>query len=93
MEGRANVYVAPKGDQTIVSVNTRYIWNVELSFEEYMYMPLYDRHNLVRNKRRDTSSDLQAVSFNTNDVGVNNEQLTCVATGKFEKEILDIIRE
>ena len=92
LEGRANVYVAPKGDQTVVSVNTRYIWNVEISSEEYMYMPLYNSYNLVRSKRRDTTNSYEPNSFNTNSVGVGGAT-TCVATGKFEKEILDIIRE
>ena len=91
LEGRANVYVAPQGDSTIVSVNTRYIWDVKISYEEYMYMPLYNSYNLVRNKQRDTSGNVEPVSFNTNDVGSNDGGVTCVATGKFEKEILDII--
>jgi|TARA_B110000908_G_C10158688_1_gene404897 hypothetical protein len=92
LEGRANVYVAPQGGRTIVSVNTRYVWDVNQSFEEYMYMPLYNRHDLVRNKQRNTNNDVGSVSFNTNNIGSNDEGLTCVATGKFEKEILDIIR-
>jgi hypothetical protein len=92
LEGRANVYVAPQGDSTIVSVNTRYIWDVKISYEEYMYMPLYNSYNLVRNKQRDTSGNVEPVSFNTNDVGSNDEGITCVATGKFEQEILDIVR-
>ena len=54
-------------------------------------MPLYNSYNLVRNKQRDTSGNVEPVSFNTNDVGSNDGGVTCVATGKFEKEILDII--
>ncbi len=93
LEGRVNVYVAPQGDSTIVSVNTRYIWDIKISYEEYMYMPLYNSHNLVRNKQRDTNANMEPVSFNTNDVGSNGDGVTCLATGKLEKEILDIIRE
>ena len=91
LEGRANVYVAPKGENTIVSVNTRYIWDVTISYEEYMFMPLYGTHNLVRNKQRDPNLNVESVSFNTNSVGSNGEGITCVATGKFEQEILDIV--
>ena len=92
LEGRANVYVAPRAESTIVSVNTRYVFDVNIAYEEYMYMPLYDRHNIVRTKQRDTNSNVESVSFNTNDVGSNAEGIVCVATGKFEQEILDIIR-
>ena len=94
LEGRANVYVAPAHDgseETVVSVNTKYIWNVNISFEEYMYMPLYDRHNLVRGKRLDTSLNIQPVNFNTNTSG-SAGGVTCVATGKFEEEILNILK-
>jgi hypothetical protein len=92
LEGRANVYVAPKGEGTLVTVNTRYSWNVKIFFEEYMYMPLYNSYNLVRNKKLDTNNIYKPNSFNTSGIGVS-DSTTCVATGKFEQQILDIIRE
>lgn len=91
LEGRANVYVAPKGENTIVSVNTRYIWDVTLSYEEYVFMPLYGKHNLVRKKHRDPNSNSDPISFNTNNVGSIGGEIACVATGRFEQEILNIV--
>ena len=85
------MYVAPKGENTIVSVNTRYIWDVTITYEEYMFMPLYGTHNLVRNKQQ-APDEFDPISFNTNKPG-SNGGINCVATGKFEQEILDIVSD
>lgn len=89
LEGRTNVYVAPENGKTAVRVNTRYIWTLKNRAQEYMYMPLYNSYNTVGGVETAPSSD--PVSFNTNTTGSDGE-VTCFATGKFENEILDIVR-
>ena len=89
LEGRTNVYVAPENGKTVVRVNTRYIWTLTNRAQEYMYMPLYNSYNKVGGV--ETFPSIDPISFNTNTTG-NGADTTCFATGKFENEILDIVR-
>ena len=89
LEGRTNVYVAPENGKTEVRVNTRYIWTLKNSAQEYMYMPLYNSYNPVGGIVPTPTID--PISFNTKTSGSDGE-VTCFATGKFENEILDIVR-
>ena len=90
LEGRSNVYVAPDGQGTRISVNTRYVWDVNISETGYLYTPLSKSHTLIIN-RRPVAKSWPPISFNTNDVG-GEGGVSCVSTGKFENEILDIVR-
>jgi hypothetical protein len=89
LEGRTNVYVAAENGKTEVRVNTRYIWTLKNRAQEYMYMPLYNSHNPVGGI--ETSPTIDPISFNTKTSG-SGAEVTCFATGKFENEILDIVR-
>lgn len=90
LSGRANVYIAPEGNRTRISVNTRYIWNVKLSEEGHLYAPLGNKHSLLVAKRPLTSEP-SPISFNTKNVGLG-DSMSCVSTYKFEREILSILR-
>ena len=91
LEGRSNIYVAPDGNGTRISVNTRYIWAVSSWNEGYFYDALEgSTRKLVISKRKGGTSS--PISFNTNSVGGDGSDTSCVSTGKFESEILDIVR-
>ena len=95
LDGRANIYVAPNADGgTTVTVNTRYIWSVNLRYTE---MFTNDGVSMFQRAGFQPVDDASQVSFNTGKVGMEatlegGDGITCVATGKFEDGILDILR-
>lgn len=92
LEGRSNIYIAPSekdNNITVISVNTRNIWTVKLSgsaFAEHV------NGNVVSNgPTTDLNNSEDSISFNTNGVGTNKADITCISNGKLEKEILGMV--
>jgi len=90
LEGRINVYVAPKDNDTIVTVNTRYILTVRASGHG-------EGMNAVGTVVQTTAfpETLSTVSFNTGQIGSADwgtpqepQLVKCRSTGKLETEIL-----
>ena len=90
LEGRINVYVAPKHNNTIVTVNTRYIFTVHTSGQ----IELINAYGQVT---LSTAVPVQqsTVSFNTGQIGSVDwgtpqqpNIVKCRSTGKLETEIL-----
>lgn len=96
LEGRANIYVAPNAQGgTTVTVNTRYIWSVDTTYTE---MITTDGESLAVRYGFIPQKDSSQIAFNTGRIGVErlpdgSDGVSCVATGKFESEILDILRK
>ena len=93
-EGRVNIYVAPEGQKTIVSVNSRYIFTVRISgisvTENAFGKPI---------SQVPIPPAPHSHSFNTNQPNMtdwgppgNPEYVTCYSTGKLERDILNLIR-
>lgn len=91
LEGRANIYVAPSDKGTKVSVNSRYTWIFRGEYDTFIYSPLYDRHYSQDSVGRRQFNSSDPVAFNTNQIGGRPSEVQCVSTGKFEKEILNIL--
>ena len=90
LEGRANIYVAPERDATVVSVNARYILTVRVSGDTVT-------ENAYGNPMSNTPIPPKTYThtFNTNqpNKGVWGtpqapQYLTCYSTGKLEGDIL-----
>ena len=82
LEGRTNIYLAPKGDKAEISVNTRYIFTQNLTAT-----------HLVSGQR--TTEQGQAVSFNTGKTGDTEwggMVLECVSKGVIEEDIIKAAR-
>ena len=96
LEGRSNIYVAPNGkdpNSTVVSVNTRYIWNLKikgLAVQEHANGNIVSSHSLPE--------ETSTIMFNTNQsgqrmVGGIGEVITCISKGTLEREILSMVGE
>lgn len=94
LEGRANIYMAPEGSGAIVTVNCHYILTVNVT-------GTYVAENAFGgiSERGVTPSSLWTATFNTNapakvNWGTTEEPfwLTFRSTGKFENDILSILR-
>ena len=84
LEGRINVYVAPKDNDTIVTVNIRYIFTVRVSGQQEMLSAV---GKVVQ--RISVPEVISSVSFNTGQIGSQEPSLVkCRSTGKLEAEIL-----
>lgn len=86
VEGRANIYVAPKEDKTIVTVNVRYIFGVKVEgVAEYK--------NGVGTvvQRTAIPSTSNTLSFNTGEIGSanwNGVTVKCASKGTLESQVL-----
>ncbi len=78
LDGRINVVLEEMDDGTQVSVNSRYVLNRSVRYED-IYGHLVD-------------SDSESIIFNTNQKGVSNSGQYCVATGVLEAEILSLVK-
>ena len=78
LEGRINVYMAPEQGKTEAKVTVRYVFNMMKRPSE----PIPASFQWLPNPVTE--------SFNSN-TGSNGD-LTCVATGELERELLDMIR-
>jgi hypothetical protein len=88
LEGRINIYVAPSGNGTLTTVNSRYIFNCDWTVNGYYYNAFGTLVNSSVDKG-DYSN-----TFNTNrpnTVNVGKETSTCCSNGKLEQEILGFI--
>lgn len=85
LEGRINIYVAPEGRNTIVTVNVRYIFTIETSGRS-------SEHNLYGQIIRwnTVPSHTYSDSFNTSELYKNNDGTVCFTKGVLETQILDI---
>ena len=96
LEGRINIFVAPEGDGTRITVNCRYTFKVNISGD-------YERQNVYGEaKERGSlpSSSSEIIFLNTIQVKRNNwetsgepENAKCYSTGKLEQEILNLIKQ
>lgn len=94
LEGRVNIYMAPKGDKTVVSVNSRYIFTVRVSGNSVVenaygtpvnYLPIpSSSRNLSFNTNQQVSVDLGSPQA--------PDYVTCYSTGKLEGDILNLVR-
>lgn len=94
LEGRANVYIAPEGEGTKVSVNCRYSLAVEISG---VAETKNAQGGVLRRDRIPTSNVTAAFSTNepcTVDWGTPQDPtlVTFTSLGVFENDILDIVR-
>ncbi len=94
LEGRIDIYVAPKEAQTIVTANARYILKVQTSG-----IAQYYNASGIPWRTGQWPSSVNTVSFNTNQAGTADwgsiDQpiiVKCISNGGLEKEILDIVR-
>jgi hypothetical protein len=94
LEGRANIYVAPEGEQTRVSVNVKYILTITVTGESV-------RENLLGTpvERAPIGPSISTVDFSTNQANKTNlgtvaEPLyfTCYSTGRLEQGILSYVK-
>lgn len=94
LEGRINVYVAPKDNDTIVTVNTRYILGSRMSGHA-------DNMNAAGTVVQTIPIPERAltISFNTGQIGSADwgtpaqlQLVKCHSTGKLENEILEMAR-
>ena len=77
--GRANIIIQEVDGGTYVKVNVRYVVQKKIQI-----------YNAV-GRLVDTFDD--SISFNSNGSGTFPQATKCVANGKFEREILDIVRD
>lgn len=88
LEGRINVYVAPDGDGSKVSVNARYILSITTSGTvEDIRGALRISHGVQPFPPETTTH-----SFNTNQEE-SQDEITCVSTGDLENMILDMVEK
>ena len=81
LEGRINIYVAPSGNQTDVSVNARFVLKINLSFQGMNQYEIPVGSPLI---------ETLIVDFNTNNPSKSDGNSPgCASNGALEKRILD----
>jgi hypothetical protein len=83
LEGRINIYVAPNGENTEVSVNTRYILTMLINGSVNT-----ENANGYVVSSQPIVQPPSIISFNTNKSNKSNEGVSCFANGVLETEIL-----
>lgn len=81
LDGRANIFMAPDGPETLLRVNVRYVWSVDVSG--------------ISNVGH-TSRDTHRLSFSTSEtgsLGSGEDKLVCVSNGKLEARLLNLVSE
>lgn len=80
LEGRTNIYLAPEGENTVVSVNTKYLLKADIEY----------RNNGNQVVQRDSF----VFDFSTKSAyeASNGDGVVCVATGELEQKLLDYAR-
>ncbi len=86
LEGRMNVYVAPVGNGTNVSVNVRYVLTITTGGQENH---VNATNSIVYSQIIPQSSE--AISFNTNQPNRNVEGIACFSRGILEQQILEMV--
>ena len=87
LEGRINIYVAPKGENTEISVNTRYIFTISISGS----VNTENMHGQVV-RAEPISQSPTIISFNTNKPNKSDEGISCFSNGVLEAEILKMAK-
>ena len=95
LEGRVNIFVAPEGDGTNITVNCRYILNVSASgnYEaRNVFGTVFERGIVPRSNSEVAFNTKQDKNYN---FGSASEPIyvTCHSTGKLEQEILDLVKQ
>ncbi|RBP84249.1 hypothetical protein EBI01_05585 [Marinomonas rhizomae] len=75
LNGRTNVYLAPEGEGTVISVNTKYVVDVDVKY-----------YNIVNNQF--AGNENFTFDFSTKSEFSNPGGVTCVARGNLEQKIL-----
>ena len=84
MEGRINIYVAPSGDQTDISVNARFLFSIHLT---------YQGMNQYEIPMGPSASEEFVIDFNTNKPSkFDGIHVGCKSNGTLEERILDAAR-
>lgn len=96
LEGHINIFVAPEGNGTRITVNCRYTFKVNISGD-------YEKQNVyggVKERGSLPSSSSEIIFLNTIQVKKNNweasgepENVKCYSTGKLEQEVLSLIKQ
>lgn len=94
LDGRANIYIAPVPDNakaTNVSINARYALTIRMSGDvvaEHVSGAIHPRGQI--------HPEPTVIAFNTNHTGRHDQAggppIICNGTGKFEREIIDMLR-
>jgi len=90
LEGRMNIYLAPEGNGTLVTVNSRFILDIKLKSDCEFYAPagnLVNRHQYE--KAYECSFDSRKPSLCDPDTG--SPSFMCYSTGNLESEVLGLI--
>jgi hypothetical protein len=85
LEGRANVYVAPNGNQTDIAVNVRYVIQPNVTI-----VPIHQLYGTPIGPAEHPTS--QPRTFDTSNPGTSEAEgsnITCRSNGKLEQMILD----
>ena len=77
LEGRTNIYVAPEGNGSVVTVNTKYVLNIDITA-----VPLGGGFP----SKQSVIADFSTKTPYSNTVG--NDTIVCKATGTIERQIL-----
>lgn len=92
LDGRANVYVAPEGNGTLISVNAKSVVKISLSGEvlAHNFAGQVVRRQALPAASADLTGVTKGSTENTLAVGSTIEKVTCYSTGKLEQAILDL---
>ena len=89
LEGRMNIYIAPEGKGTLVTVNSRYVLDIKLKAECDFYAPA---GTLVGSRQENMSYEC---SFDSRKPDMcqpaKGEPFMCYSKGTLEREILSLI--
>lgn len=93
LDGRANIYVAPQQENTIVTVNATYTLRISITGTTQTYNAFAE----LIGQRRIPPETTSGLSFSTSEPGsapwgVNGQQVTCRSLGAFEQQVLDLAR-
>ena len=96
LDGRANIYIAPENNGTRITVNCRFVLNVNTAGSNYIIKNMYG----VTVASGLNQSEDYSVAFNTNQEKRSNwgtakepVYITCHSTGKLEQDILSLIKQ
>ena len=81
LDGRVNIFMAPDDPETLLRVNVRYVWSVDVS---------------GTSNTGHVSSNTERVSFSTSEVGSRgsgDDKYMCVSNGKLEARLLNLVSE
>lgn len=90
LEGRMNIYVAPDGNGTLVTVNCRYIVTINLSDNCEYYAPAGNLVNVQQNRDSYKCSLDSKRPFPCEPL--KGDPFMCHSTGNLEKEILSLVK-